>query len=472
MSQQHSTRRAFVHRVAGLAIGASAASRLLSRSALAAGVPIRKHPELIVRSPDPLDLETPAHLLDSWITPNDLFYVRSHLFTPKIDAAQWRLTVEAPDGRRISMSLDDLKRLPRVEQVVTMECAGNGRALFRPRMAGAQWLRGAVGTARWAGVRLADLLEKAGAPRTGFHVAFDAADQPIGNVPDFLRSVPVEKCFHPATMLAYEMNGEPLPVQHGYPLRAIVPGWEGAACVKWLTRLVVQQREAEGFFMNTAYRYPTRPVAPGEAVSRDEMRVLTSVTIKSLVTHPRRGARFQPGATVEIRGNAWAGEAEVARVQISTDLGRTWADAELGRERAPFAWRRFRFRWKAPERGSYVLMSRATDNQSQIQPVIPQWNPSGYLFNAPDQVRVAVGEGVPAPSDDAEGTPPALPAGAAREITEKACLGCHDATLITQQRLSRARWEAEMDKMVRWGASVSDQDKKWIVDYLFAHFPE
>ncbi len=462
------TRRAFFRRAGRLAWGAAA----LGAFPLRARAPeVRKDRQLIVRSPNPLDLETPVHLLDSWITPNELFFVRCHLYTPEVDPAAWRLRVEGEVERPLTLALHDLKRFEPVTEVVTLECAGSGRAFYQPRVAGVQWGKGAVGTARWTGLRLADLLRKAGLKTAGRHVIFDGADQPMGSVPDFVRSVPIEKCLHPATLLAYEMNGEPLPLQHGFPLRGIVPGWEGAASVKWLTRLSVQEREADGFFMATAYRYPSRPVAPGEAVDAADMQVLTSLEVKSILSAPREGAWFAPGAPVEIRGAAWAGEAEVARVEVSTDLGRTWQAAELGSDRAPFAWRRFHYAWKAPGRGSYVLLSRATDAQGRAQPIAPQWNPSGYLWNVVDQVRIQVGDAAaPAVAAAAKEAPAGLPAGSGREIAGRACLTCHDAALIAQQRLDRGRWARELDKMIRWGAPVSPQEKDILVEYFFSHF--
>ncbi len=459
-----------------MALGAVAFGAFPVPAAPLSGVEVRKDPGLILRSPNPLDLETPVHLLDDWITPNERFYVRNHLYTPQVDAATWRLRVEGEVERPLSLALDELKRFDRAGEVVTIECAGSGRAFYQPRVAGIQWGKGAVGTARWAGLRLADLLKKAGAKKTGRHVAFDGADQSIGGVPDFIRSIPIEKCLHPATLLAWEMNGQPLPVQHGFPLRLIVPGWEGAASVKWLTRLSVQEREADGFFMATAYRYPNRPVAPGEAVDPADMQVLTSLDVKSIITAPGEGAKFAPGAPLEIRGNAWAGEAEVTRVDVSTDRGRTWQAAELSAERAPFAWRRFRYSWKAPGRGSYVLLSRATDTQGRVQPIAPQWNPSGYLWNVVDHVRIHVGDPAPAtasavPSAPAGSMSPAvLPDGPARALAERSCLTCHDATLITQQRMDRGRWVREMDKMIRWGAPVSPQEKEILVEYFYSHF--
>ncbi len=465
-----SSRRMFFRRAGRVALSAAALGAFPLRvPAPAQGLQARKE-GLILRSPQPLDLETPVHLLDSWITPIEYFYVRNHLYMPEVDAAAWRLRVEGEVERPLALSLDDLKSFAPATEVVTLECAGSGRSFYRPRVAGVQWGRGAVGTARWTGVRLADVLQKAGVKKTGRHVAFDGADQPIGGVPDFIRSVPMEKCLHPSTLLAYEMNGRLLPVQHGFPLRGIVPGWEGAASVKWLTRLLVQEREADGFFMAVAYRNPNRPVAPGEAVDPADMRVLTSLDVKSIITAPRDGAGFALGASVEIRGCAWAGEAEVKRVEISTDRGRTWQPAELGHDRASFAWRRFRLAWKAPGRGSYLLMSRAGDSQGRVQPIAPQWNPSGYLWNVVDQVRIQVADPAPTLVEPAAQAPATLPPGPGREIAERACLACHDATLIAQQRLDRGRWARELDKMIRWGAPVSPQEKEILVDYFFSHF--
>ncbi len=463
------TRRAFLKRAGRWALGAAALGGVPIPLPPAAAHEIRKDNRLIVRSPNPLDLETPPELLDSWITPNELFFVRSHLYTPEVNPSTWRLVVEGDVERPLSLTLDDLKGFERVTEAVTMECAGNGRAFHQPRVAGVQWRKGAVGTARWTGVRLADVLKKVGLKPNARHVVFDGADQGMGKVPDFARSVPIEKCLHPATLLAYEMNGEPLPLQHGFPLRGIVPGWEGAAWVKWLTRLTVQEREGDGFFMTNAYRYPKRPVAPGEAVDPADMQVLASLDVKSLITAPRTLTWVMPGEAVEIRGAAWAGEAEVARVEVSTDGGKTWMEAELTNERAPFAWRRFRRPWRPMASRRYEILSRATDTRGRTQPEVARWNPSGYLWNAPDRVVVDVSQ-VVVDSGRFGGEAVELPAGPARALAERACLTCHDARLIVQQRLDRGRWSRELDKMIRWGARVSAEEKEILLDYFFSHF--
>jgi DMSO/TMAO reductase YedYZ molybdopterin-dependent catalytic subunit len=344
---------------------------------------------LIVRSVRPQDLETPVSLLDSWITPNDLFYVRSHLYTPEIDPQKWTLKIDGEVELPLSLGLEDLRRMPRASLAVTLECAGNGRAYFDPPVAGVQWEKGAVGTARWTGVRLADVLKKAGLKSAARHVYLDGADVPIGKMPDFIRNLPLEKAMHPDTLLAYEMNGAALPIQHGFPLRAIVPGWEGAYAVKWLKQIQVSQREHDGFFVATAYRFPKRNVAPGSAVDPKEMAPLTGLAVKSIITAPLDGATVRQGPVL-VRGFAWAGEAKITRVDLSFDGGITWQAARLGAEQERYAWRQFEYSWRAAEPGAWLALSRATDDQGRVQPMVARWNPSGYLWNVIDRVRVNV----------------------------------------------------------------------------------
>ena len=344
---------------------------------------------LIVRSARPQDLETPAHLLTSWITPNDLFYVRSHFYTPSIQEATWRLRIDGEVERPLELTLDALRQGPAKSAVVTLECAGNGRAFFDQPVAGVQWEKGAVGTARWTGVALGDLLRMAGVKPAARYVWLDGADTGLGKAPDFIRSLTLDRAMHADTMLAYAMNGEPLPVPHGFPLRAIVPGWEGAYSVKWLTHIRVSDRDHDGAFVQSGYRLPKRPVAPGTTVPAADTVPLTGLAVKSLITAPAADA-VVPGGPVRISGFAWGGDAEIGRVDVSTDGGRTWVRARLGSDRAPYAWRQFEHTWQPSGPGSYVVMSRATDTRGRTQPLVPEWNPSGYLWNAPDLVRINV----------------------------------------------------------------------------------
>ena len=343
-----------------------------------------------MRSLRPPDYEAPVALLDSFITPVEHFYVRSHLpVPPGLDGATWTLAIDGEVNSPVSMSLDEIRKLPSTTITMTLECAGNGRAFFDPPVAGIQWAKGAVGTARWTGVRLAEVLKRAGAKSTARFVYMNGADRPLGTMPDFVRQLPIEKATHPDTILAYDMNGQPITPLHGFPLRAIVPGWEGAYSIKWLTSLRVADRESDSFWVATGYRYPTKRVAPGATVDPKDMAPLTGLVVKSLITRPLDGAAIGPGK-VDVAGFAWAGETDISRVDISTDHGASWQQARLVGEQAKYAWRRFEFTFEASRPESYLILSRATDSQGRAQPMAPPWNPSGYLWNAPDSVRIEV----------------------------------------------------------------------------------
>jgi sulfite oxidase len=345
---------------------------------------------LLVRSLRPPDYETPVALLDSWITPIEHFYVRSHLpVPPALDAAAWTLQVEGDVATPVTLSMDDIRRMPAVTQTMTLECAGNGRAFFNPPVAGIQWEKGAVGTARWTGVRMADVLKRAGIRSTGKFVLMNGADRALGSMQDFIRQVPVEKAMHQDTLIAYEMNDQPVPPLHGFPLRAIIPGWEGAYSMKWLNNLRVVPKEFDGFWVATGYRYPIKQVAPGATVDPKDMAPLTGLVVKSLITKPTEGSVVAPGK-VEVAGFAWAGEASIAKVEVSSDNGASWLPARLTGEQARYTWRRFEAHVNAPRPESLLIMARATDSNGRTQPMTPPWNPSGYLWNAPDSVRVEV----------------------------------------------------------------------------------
>ena len=338
----------------------------------------------------PPDYETPVALLDPFITPIEHFYVRCHLPVPAgTDAPGWSLRVEGEVGGPLALGVAELRAMPPVTTTVTLECAGNGRAFFTPPVAGIQWKKGAVGTARWTGARLADVLKRAGLKESGRFVHMSGADRPLGTMPPFVRQVPVAKAMHPDTVIAYEMNGQPIPPVHGGPLRAIIPGWEGAYSMKWLNRLMVSASESDSFWVATAYRYPVTRVGPGAAVDAKDMVPLTGLVVKSLITTPLEAASLAAGS-IAVGGFAWAGEADIARVEVSTDHGETWEPARLVGEAQRFAWRRFEFRFDAKRPGSYLILSRATDANGDVQPAVSHWNPSGYLWNQYDSVRVEV----------------------------------------------------------------------------------
>ena len=353
---------------------------------LALLTPLAARAQLIVRSSRPQDLETQVSAFTKDFTPNDVFFVRSHFGPPQMDLSSWRLTLEGAVEKPLSLTLPELRRIGNTAKPSVLQCAGNGRALFRPRVAGAQWEKGALGQALWRGVKLSDLLERAGLKPEAKFVTFIPGDHPMAaSVPRFLRSIPLEKA-QLDVLLAWEMNGAQLPLLHGAPLRAVVPGWAGDHWIKWLRGIHVSEREDPGFYMQTAYKFPTSPLAPGEKPK--EMKTLTVFPVKSLIARPVAGATLAAGTQV-VQGVAFGGTGPIARLEVSLDGGQTWQEAKLDRMPEPGAWQRWRFSWKAMP-GSYVLRSRATDSAGETQPREPRWNPGGYLYNAWDEVRCEV----------------------------------------------------------------------------------
>ncbi len=383
------SRREFLARISGAMVATSAVHPLLAWSSTEA-VPVPEKDGLILRSFRFLDLEMPAEYFNSWITPVPHFFVRNHMHEPStLDPVAWRLNIGGEVERPITLSLDELRKFESHNVTNTLECAGNGRAFQKPHVPGVQWQRGAVGTARFAGPRMRDVLMRAAVKGSGKHVMFRGLDEVPGKVPPFIRSIPIEKAMDEDTLIATQMNGAALTRHHGFPARALVPGWIGAASCKWLTEIKVLDKEFEGNFMNPGYRLPNRPVQPGEVVKPEDTHPLTALNVKSVIAAPSDGATLKPH-TVLVQGAAWAGEADIVRVEVSTDSGATWQTTQMGSEQSRFAWRFWSYQWKPLKSGDYVIMSRATDNQGRTQSATAAWNPSGYLYNAIDQVKVHV----------------------------------------------------------------------------------
>jgi sulfite oxidase len=335
----------------------------------------------------PLNAETPLELLTDYLTPNELFFVRSHWIPRMPDPKKWRLTIDGEVNRPLSLSLDDLKKLPKAEATCVLQCAGNGRGLQTPPLPGVQWLYGAVGNARWTGVRVRDVLGRAGVKSSAAHVHLFGSDDPPGKVPPFHRSIEWEKAMDDC-LLAYEMNGQPLPQQHGAPLRLVVPGWAGDHWMKWLVRLSVSSKPQTGFFMDTAYRWPLKPGEPGVAFKPEEMKPLTEIAVKSNITTAPKKAKA--GTPVTIRGFAFSGAPDIAKVEISEDGGKTWRAATLDPRHSPHAWRLWSFNWTPKRAGRVQLHARATDSRGAVQPKTTVWNQSGYLYNAWHSVEIEV----------------------------------------------------------------------------------
>ena len=344
---------------------------------------------MILHNDRPEDLETPVRYFDSWITPVDAFFVRQHIPRPApIDPAAHRVALTGMVAKPVELSVADLQKLPQFTVPATLECTGNGRGFYTPKVPGIQWLRGAVGNAEWTGPRLSDVLKLAGADTKAPFVEIDGADNGVAKTPDFVRSMPMEKAMHPATLLALKMNGES-PQIHGFPVRLIVPGWDGTSWVKWVARLTVAAQPNNGFFMNPGYRFPKYALPPGSAPKPNELEVIEGMPVKSTITAPEDQSKAVMGA-IAIRGFAWAGEQRIERVEVSTDGGSKWRDAELSPQKLPFAWRLWHIEWRPTQPGYYTILSRATDSAGRVQPFVPVWNPSGYLWNGVDRVGVTV----------------------------------------------------------------------------------
>jgi DMSO/TMAO reductase YedYZ molybdopterin-dependent catalytic subunit len=409
-----------------------------------------------------------AGFLDD-ITPIERFFVRSHAYTPRVDVNVWRLQVSGEVTTPLTLTLDDLRRLPAAELVGVLECAGNGRGFYDPPVPGVQWTTGAVGNGRWRGVRLSDVLARAGVKASAREVLFNGADVPLGTMPDFQRSIPLAKALDANTLLAYEMNGETLPASHGFPLRVVAPGWAGDSWVKWVSSIAVLASEHDGFWMTRAYRHPGRPVRPGRAIPPEQMQPVTSLRVKSVIAAPSDGAQVVAGTPVVIRGTAWSGDAgPVTRIDVSVDRGRTWGAARVPRSpRTAFGWRQWEYRWITTRVGYHTIMSRARDSAGNIQPLDQEWNPSGYGWNVVPRLGVDV---VTRLSDTPPPTPPPALASAPPAAYTNACTVCHDEDIVRQQRLTRAQWDAEVNKMIGWGARVSADDRAALLDYLSSNY--
>ena len=323
------------------------------------------------------------------LTPVGLHYLLTHYDIPEVDVSTWRLEVDGLVERPLSLSLGDLHARPAVEVAVTMECAGNGRALVEPHVVSQPWLLEAVGTARWSGVSLAGLLAEAGVRDDAVDVVFTGLDRGVegGEEQAYARSLAVQEATFGEAILAYGVNGVPLPPQHGFPLRLVVPGWYGMTNVKWLSQITLAGEPFDGYQMRQAYRLRGEEADAGEPVSRIALR---SLMIPPGIPEFMSRSRIVEAGSCELRGRAWSGEAKVVGVEVSADGGRTWAPAELdppglGR----WAWRSWAFTWTA-EPGEHELCCRATDDAGNTQPLEPSWNVGGYANNAVQRVSVTV----------------------------------------------------------------------------------
>ena len=348
-------------------------------------------PGLVIREREPQNLESDFSALAA-ITPNDRFYVRNHFAMPALDAKAWNLQIEGAVANRLQLTYEELIHMPSETRPVTLECAGNGRVLLVPKVDGAQWQLGAVSTAEWTGVRLDAVLERVGVDPKATELAFEGADSGEPSKPSkpgkpikFSRSIPLERARNGDVLLAYKMNGQPLPQAHGFPIRAIVPGWYGMASVKWLARIVAVTQSYRGYFQTVDYAYWQQRDGFPQRVP------VTEIQVKSQIARPTMAEVVAKGKAYRVFGAAWAGDSAVAKVDVSTDGGKTYAAAKLIGTPAKHAWRLWEFSWEVPSKtGKYGLMARATDAKGNSQPLERDKDREAYMINhvVPVDVRV------------------------------------------------------------------------------------
>jgi DMSO/TMAO reductase YedYZ molybdopterin-dependent catalytic subunit len=336
----------------------------------------------IVRSEEPLNLEMPFEKLDGFITRTEQFYVRTHFPIPKIDKKNWRLGVEGEVEEPFDLRYDELLKLESRTIPATLECAGNSRNFLEPKVKGVPWGLGAVGTAEWTGVPLSILLDRAGVKAAAVEVILEGADsgpieepkRPSGNV-QFARSVPIAKA-REDVLLAYKINGEELPPEHGFPVRAIVPGWYAVASIKWLQKIIVTNKPFTGYYQTIDYSYWERR---GELA---ELVPITEMQIKAEIAQPTANEVLPTNSDVHVRGAAWTGEGEVVKVEISVDGGANWKEAQLDDTPRRNAWRLWEYKWRTPSTPrKQTLVARATDSRGRTQPTEHDPNRGTYMIS-------------------------------------------------------------------------------------------
>ena len=353
---------------------------------------------LVLLNDRPVNAETPAHLLDDMLTPNNLFFVRNNGIPPaNVDIENWTLSIEGESvSRSKSYSLKELKsKFENVSLQLTIECGGNGRSEFNPPAKGNQWTTGAVGCAEWTGVRLKDVLNDVGIKSNAVYIGYYGADTHLSGDPNKVsisRGVPLSKALEEESLIAWSMNGEDIPMMNGYPLRLVFGGWPASCSGKWLNKIVVRDKVHDGPKMGgQSYRVPCDPVAPGSKVKDEDMCIIEGMPVKSVITYPKSGATIKKSQTLPIRGHAWTSEQRITKVEYSIDFGVSWQNCFLKNAKNKYAWQRFSADINFPEKGYYEVWARATDDSGNRQAIIlPGWNPKGYLNNACHRIAVKV----------------------------------------------------------------------------------
>ncbi len=357
-----------------------------------------KNKDMVILNDKPWNMEAQAHLLDDEVTPNANMFIRNNGLIPEnIDAKNWTLTIDGESAKKTkTYTLADLKtKFTHHSYQLTLECGGNGRSEFDPPAKGNQWTIGAVHCAKWTGVRLKDILNDVGIKSDAVYIGYHSADLHLSKAKgkeSISRGCPMSKALQDETILAFQMNGEDIPLIHGYPLRLVAGGWPASVSGKWVNRISIRNKVHDGAKMTgDAYKTPCEPVAPGEKVAEEDMCIIESMPVKSLITFPKSGAMINEGKSLSIRGHAWAGELEVTEMEYSIDFGSTWNKCSLKSPANRLAWQNFSAEIQFPKKGYYEVWARATDSRGNAQPMlVPGWNPKGYLNNACHRIAIKV----------------------------------------------------------------------------------
>lgn len=351
---------------------------------------------LIKKTWRPPNFETPLSYFDEAFTPNEAFFVRyHHSAIPEVDSGKWALQIGGEVSQSLHFSLDDLKReFAHVEIAALCVCAGNRRGLMQPHVPGIQWGHGAMGNARWKGVRLRDVLNRAGLGGKAIEVAFDGADKgALEKTADLVKSLPVSKAMDENTLIAFEMNGKPLPPVNGFPARLVVPGWAASYWVKHLTGIIALTTPLDGYWMKKSYRIPKGLFTEAERFASQETGdsvTVTDLPVNSLILHPAEGTMVNRSQNVDVRGLAWDGGHGIDRLEVSLDQGRTWNTATLGEDLGRFSWRAWQFVFQPRTEGAVSILARATNREGLTQPMEPKLNPHGYNHNAVQKLLLRV----------------------------------------------------------------------------------
>ncbi|PZX50602.1 sulfite oxidase [Algoriphagus chordae] len=353
---------------------------------------------MIVRNEKPWNVEPTPDLLNDAVTPFASIFIRNNGLIPEdVDVNDWTLTIGGESvTQEKTYTLEELKKkFKSYSYQLTLECGGNGRAGFYPPASGNQWEEGAVYCSEWTGVRLKDVLADVGIKSDAVYIGYYGKDKHLNGDPTKVvisRGAPIAKAMQDETLLAWKLNGEDIPLQHGYPLRMVCGGWPASVSGKWLHKLVVRNQVHDGpKMMGDAYRVPKYPVAPGQEVPEEDMKIIESMPVKSLITYPKSGAMFDKSKTLHVQGQAWAGEQEVREMQVTIDFGATWQKCSLKKPANRLAWQQWSIDLNFPQAGYYEIWAKATDDQGISQPmVMPGWNPKGYLNNACHRIAVKV----------------------------------------------------------------------------------